>query len=72
MRTVRRKGQPNARAIVSVAFQAAEFEAVSKLAESMGMRTSEFIRLAALGRIPGQFGAFTTAGPGWYYIQEPA
>ena len=37
-----------ARAVVSVAFQRADFELVSESAEREGMRTSEFIRIAAL------------------------
>ena len=36
------------RAIVSVAFKREEFELVSESAELVGMRTSEFIRTAAL------------------------
>lgn len=40
-----------ARAVVSVAFQRSDFDRVTELARQHGMRTSEYIREAALGRV---------------------
>ena len=40
-----------ARAVVSVAFRREDFEIVSAAAERAGMRTSEFIRTAALEKV---------------------
>ncbi|MBI4493224.1 MAG: hypothetical protein HY690_10585 [Chloroflexi bacterium] len=40
----------NARVVVSVAFSRRDFERVAECAEKMGMRTSEFVREAALDR----------------------
>lgn len=45
----RRPGVKNARAVVSVAFKRTDFERVSEYAERHNMKTSEFIREAALG-----------------------
>ncbi len=42
------------RAVVSVAFARADFEAVAQAAAREGMKTSEFIRRAALGRAVGE------------------
>lgn len=47
----RRPGNPNARAVVSVAFSAKEFDRVSAVAEMLGMKTSAYIREMALGRL---------------------
>lgn len=44
----KRPGVKTPRAVVSVAFARDDFEQVSKYAERLGMRTSEFIRKAAL------------------------
>jgi hypothetical protein len=40
-----------ARAVVSVAFQREEYEKVANIARQFNMRTSEYIREAALGRV---------------------
>ena len=46
----RRPGSASARAIVSVAFARQDFDLVSEAAQRSGMKTSEFIRTAALSR----------------------
>lgn len=47
------------RAVVSVAFSREDFERVSTRAEQLGMRTSEFIRNAALGKASSQIDQFS-------------
>ena len=42
-----------ARAVVSVAFPGEDFESVAKMAERLGMKTSEFIRVVTLGVVRG-------------------
>ncbi len=49
-RAHRTSGMRAARAVVSVAFSREDFERVAGCAEQLGMRTSEFIREAALNR----------------------
>ena len=44
------RGVPRPRAVVSVAFSRDDFETVSGVANSRGMKTSEFIRTAALDK----------------------
>ena len=53
-RAERRPGRKGGRAVVSVAFGADEFDAVSGAAESLGMKLSAFIRAAALGHARAQ------------------
>lgn len=50
----RREPVRTSRAIVSVAFPRPDFEAVSEAAQREGMRTSEFIRFAAMARAEEQ------------------
>jgi hypothetical protein len=45
--------QKSSRAIVSVAFKREDFDRVAEQAEQLGIRTSEFIREAALDRLRG-------------------
>lgn len=42
-----------ARAVVSVAFPGEDFESVAEMAEQLGMKTSEFIRVVTLGVVRG-------------------
>lgn len=49
----RRRPQKNVRAVVSVAFAREDFERLSEHAQRLGLKTSEFIRVAALGRLRG-------------------
>lgn len=48
------------RTVVSVAFPRAEYEQVARYASSVGMKTSEFIRNAALRMASGHGEALTT------------
>lgn len=50
----RREPVKNSRAIVSVAFSRPDFESVAEAARREGMRTSEFIRTAAIERAEAQ------------------
>lgn len=62
-RAERRSGLKTARAVVSVAFARQDFERVSEAARVSGMRTSEFIRQAALREASEQQGvAFVLRG----------
>ena len=73
----RRSPARPARVVVSVAFPRDDFEQVAKCAEIQGMRTSEFIRVAALDRATahagvttfswsgGTAGTFVVAAPLW-------
>lgn len=49
-RAVVRPGIKNARAVVSVAFSREDFERVTDAAQKSGVKTSEFIREAALNK----------------------
>jgi hypothetical protein len=47
----RRRPVRKPRAVVSVAFSREDFERLTEVAEKQGLRTSEFIRIAALARL---------------------
>lgn len=66
----RRSGNPNARAVVSVAFSAAEFERVAATAEMFGMKTSTFIREMVLGRLTATYTGATGSGT-VFVVRDP-
>jgi hypothetical protein len=59
-RAERRPAVKGARAVVSVAFPREDFERVSQAAKRRALRTSEFIREAALEKAVGQPAALTS------------
>ncbi len=73
----RRPPAQRGRAIVSVAFNRDDFEAIGEAAEEFGMKLSEFIRHAALDRARPHvlvFGALATEARGpaaGAHIEEP-
>jgi hypothetical protein len=56
-RAEKQQGRKGRRAIVSVAFDRADFQAVADAARRMGMTTSEFIRRATLEKMRPSIGA---------------
>ncbi len=58
-----RPGRKKPRAVVSVAFNRDDFETVAAFAERAGMKLSQFIRSAAIGRVQGKMQVvFLTSG----------
>jgi len=51
-RTTRREGGQSQRVVVSVSLAKQDFERIAEYARSTGMKTSEFIREAALDHLP--------------------